>query len=798
MSDAFNQFHELSAADLEYVLNVNKAIQITAITLIPITYILFLNRYGRKTILDCCIICICILDTILLPYTLSQTFTSRLDTVSSTTCSSPIGESIHHAILLGSAAAVTSTSVMRLQLFMHPQNDSIREARRRFSYIQSTTTATTSAQANAARRKAGIVWILVNVVKSAVIGAVLPAVYGMVYVDDGGAGGWRMDGSVEANYTVIGDYGRDWLLHKRESMEARVLYQGGVMIPGFSEAENDGNDTGISLGKLCKLPDAPADLMLAIWIMEVVAQTMVVSWFILNYAMRWVHRQSNGAEVVISFAAQRRGSADAAVPTSPDISRKTALFKYPLMSSALSIRSDANQKSQSNLPNIAPLVSVAYTADEVKSPSRAITLHSVATSNNPTPTIQSPPTAGIQSNESEIQSAVKDSPTPSHPSNRNSQRSSLVQHTPRRRGSETTNLPTHSPTIPIAPYGISSFNSHASILSRPQPQRGSIIKMSGALAASGIFPGKSAPLTSNAHDKFQKSSLSLLEYSSDEIRMLSRTNPALVTSTGPTVRFSGTTPPAENPPTTTSPQGPPGGKTQTGTASRNSTTTITCQSSKTIVSAAAMAHRRCSLERTEDGTPNQTLHSVHAGSPKECPGTFTPQLIDRKNTAPTTITRNYDSHERISRHPNAAGAVVSPVASSLSHYFDDVNYCDMESLVLFILLAMLNIGTWMPWVWMRVYNVSLGVFDGDAEQDNAGASGVSLALASIWMPPVREFIVFLCVVSRHRGLRAMMRWKEPWKDGVDAEMLRRGRDSVGGKKGTETESGTDMKTTKVH
>ncbi|KAI8843310.1 hypothetical protein BJ741DRAFT_590538 [Chytriomyces cf. hyalinus JEL632] len=782
MSDAFIQFHKLTVADLEFVLNVNKAIQITAITLIPIIYILLLKGYGRKTILDYGIICICILDTILLPYTFSQTSTSRLGTISST-CST-IGESIHHAVLLGSASAVTSTAVMRLQLFMHPRSDSMREARRRFSDRQSVTT-TTSAQANASRRKAGIVWILLNVFKSAVIGAVLPAVYGMVYVDEVGAGARRMDVNVEANYTIIGDYGRDWLLHRRGSMEARVLYQGGVMIPSFSDVEND--DTGISLGKLCKLADAPADLMLAMWIMEVIAQIMVVSWFVINYAMRWVHRQSNGAEVVTSWAAQKRGSADATVLESPESGRKTALFKNPLMSSAFSVRSDANQKSQSNLPNVAPLVSVAFTADEVKSPSRVIALHSMGTSNNLISTVQSTPTVATPNNELEVQSTAKDSPNPSQPSNRNSQRSSLVQHTPKRRGSETTYPAYTSTSIPGPTYAITNFNTRASILSRPQPQRGSIIKMSGALAASGIFPGKSAPLTSsNAHDKFHKSSLSLLEYSSDEIRLLSRTNLA-------TVRFSGTSPADQNVPSTF-PHGPvcaPGVKTQTGTASRNSITTVLCQSSKTIVSAAAMAHRRCSIERIEDVTPNQTLHSVHTGSPVECPGTFTAHVIDRKNTA----SNSHD--ERLSRHPTAAGTA-SPVAVSQPHYFDDVNYCDMESLVLYIIFATLNIGTWLPWVWMRTYNASKGAFDVDAVNDNDGASGFSLALASIWMPPLREFILFLCVVLRHRGLRVMMRRTEPWKDGVDAEMLRRGRDSVGGKKGTETGSGTDLKTTKLH
>ncbi|KAJ3243866.1 hypothetical protein HDU78_011696 [Chytriomyces hyalinus] len=732
-----------------------------------------------------------ILDTILLPYTFSQTSTSRLGAVSST-CST-IGESIHHAVLLGSATAVTSTAVMRLQLFMHPRSDSMREARRRFSNRQSTTTAT-SAQANASRRKAGIVWILLNVFKSAVIGAVLPAVYGMVYLDEVGAEARRMDFNMEANYTIIGDYG----MHRRGSMEARVLYQGGVMIPSISDVENNVNDAGISLGKLCKLPDAPADLMLAMWIMEVIAQIMVVSWFVINYAMRWVHRQSNGAEVVASWAAQKRGSGDSTVLESPESGRKTALFKNPLMSSAFSIRSDANQKSQPHLPNVAPLVSVAFTADEVKSPSKAIALHSMGTSNNRISIVQSMPTVASQNNESEVQSTAKDSPNPSQPSNRNSQRSSLVQHTPKRRGSETTCPAYTSTSVPGPAYVITSFNTRASILSRPQPQRGSIIKMSGALAASGVFPGKSAPLTSpNTHDKFLKSSLSLLEYSSDEIRLLSRANPASVASTVPTVRFSGTSPAAENVPSTTPQGGPayaPGVKTQTGTASRNSTTTVLCQSSKSIVSAAAMAHRRCSIERVEDVTPNPTPHSVQTGSPIECPGTFPPHVIDRKNTASM---RHNDSHdERLSRHPTAAGTA-SPVALSQPHALDDVNYCDMESLVLFIIFATLNIGTWLPWVWMRTYNVTKGALDVDAVNDNDGAKGVSLALASIWMPPLREFILFLCVVLRHRGLRVIMRRTEPWKDGVDAEMLRRGRDSAGGKKGTETGSGTDLKTTKL-
>ncbi|KAJ3232352.1 hypothetical protein HDU81_003034 [Chytriomyces hyalinus] len=805
MSDIW--FKGLSASELDSYESLVMAMQITAIALIPMMYILFLYRYGRKTILDYAIMTICLLDTLFIPYNFSRFSLTRSNALTPT-CSAA-SESVYHAVLLGSAAVVTSTVIMRLQLFMHPQTDTFGAARRRFSDRHATTTSVASSvQANTYRRKAGIFCLILNVSKSLLIGAVLPAVYEMVYID--GAGVQRADVTIDANYTVIGDYGRDWLLHRRGRTGERVLYQGGVVLSGFSSADATESNTQLSTGAICKLPDAPANLMLAMWMFEVVTQVMVVLWFATNYAMRWVHRNSNGAEVVLSSAASKRGSGDSAAPVNSEVGSKAPPYKHPLLLSALSLRSDYCQRSQSTLSSGAQgmsLGSVAFTADEANAPPVPILPFSMGIVSSPISTTQSPTAIANQSAALDTTTTPKDSPNQGH--YRNSQRNSVIQHTPKRRGSETM----HNPNNSVPPHNIpATSNTRASILSRPQPQRGSIIKMSGALAASSVVSGKGLsmgpPLSTLMHEKFHKSSASLLEYSSEEIRALSRVNPAAAfSSTGPIVRFSGTTP-ATNPPVANQ-GGIPIPVPSISTPGRNSSI-VSCQSSaisKTIVIAAAVAHRRSSLDPNEEA--GLTLHS-HPQMGASTPDASTmsaphPELhqrsavhaSERKNTTSSSVGGRFDSHERLSRQPTAtiapsAGGATTTIAASHPHF--DITYCDMESLALFILLALLNIGTWLPWILERVDDATQGVQDTGSES----GSGVSLDIASILMAPVREIVLFIWLVSRHRGLRVLMRRGEPWKDRPDTGALRRGRGSVGAKKGTETGSGTDLKTIKIH
>ncbi|KAJ3250292.1 hypothetical protein HDU77_006799 [Chytriomyces hyalinus] len=806
MSDAYIWFKGLSAPELDSYESLVAAMQITAIALIPMMYILFLYRYGRKTILDYAIMTICFLDTLYIPYNFSRFSLARAN-APMPTCSAA-SESVYHAVLLGGAAVVTSTVIMRLQLFMHPQTDTFGAARRRFSDRHATTTSIASSiQANAYRRKTGLFCLILNVSKSILIGAVLPAVYEMVYIDGVGGGVQRADVTIDANYTVIGDYGRDWLLHRRGHTGDRVLYQGGVVLSGFSSADADESAAQLSTGTTCKLPDAPANLMLAMWMFEVVTQVMVVLWFATNYAMRWVHRNSNGAEVVLSSAASKRGSGDSAAPVSSESGSKAP--KHPLLLSALSLRSDFYQRSQSTLSSGAQgtsLGSVAFTADEVNAPPVPILPFSMGIVSSPISTTQSPTAIANQSATLDTTTTPKDSPN--QPLHRSSQRNSVIQHTPKRRGSETI----HNPNNPAPSHNIPvTSNTRTSILSRPQPQRGSIIKMSGALAASSVVSGKGLsmgpPLSTLMHEKFHKSSASLLEYSSEEIRALSRVNPAAAfSSTGPIVRFSGTTPATSQ--SVSNQGGIPIPVPSISTPARNSSI-VSCQSSaisKNIVIAAAVAHRRSSLDPNED--VGLTLHSQpQMGTPDASTMPLPhPELhlrsavhaIERKNTANSSFGGRFDSHERLSRNPtatitpSAAGVATAAIAASHPHF--DITYSDMESLALFILLALLNIGTWLPWILERVFDATQGVHGAESES----GSGVSLAIASILMAPLREIVLFIWLASRHHGLRVLMRRGEPWKDRADTGALRKGRGSVGAKKGTETGSGTDLKTIKIH
>ncbi|KAI8613925.1 hypothetical protein BC830DRAFT_1129901 [Chytriomyces sp. MP71] len=818
MSDAFTLIQGLSPTDSDAVQRINAGLEIVALITIPIIIFLFLWRYGRKTILDYTLMYICAVDTVFLPYVFSRfspSMFSKPASFSPPFSCSIASESVQYAALLGSSAAVTSTAIMRLQIFMHPQSDSFGAARRRFSDRASPpgSRASSQLQANLHRRTMGFIAGALHISKNVLLGALLPALYGVVSVAES-----KTLFVSSINNTVIGDYGND---RKRRDI---IGLQGGVAIYGFSDiASNNASVTTVLpfAAKACKLASAPENLLLAIWFFEIITQTMIVSWFLANYTMKWVHRHSTGAEMVLynPDPATKRGSGDSAsqmiVEDSTDTQKQSLYMKAHTTFSSLNL----SAKSESILNSMmASAHSMPFSIEGGNVPPVPVLSYGLGT-----PTTQVQPTVSFGNSLSDQASSMVPANASMH---RPSQRNSISQ--PKRNSTENgfTALPqTHGVVVP-----------RPSIL-RTQPQRGSIFKASGALAASTahqqklqqyqqqpqqpgatVIGGGIQSLGTPINHVMCRSSTSILS-STDEVRM----NPTMANPLMAQYRMSGGAVPSGAFP------GPVPSISTPPTVSRQDAIRAN------IVNAAAVAHRRTSLETHEynhhaplaGATHLQPQLPHHASQPIDM---IPPQAVasapHKRSFASAQFMRGFNpaasyasnrsrAHSVTTSTPTTAAAVHSrPGANAASLEHDssmrsqapaaaglpeqrhslrvsevvevatmqharrarkDITYSDMESLLWVIFAVVLNSLTWLPWTLAKMEKHSSGT--------------VAVPLVAGVLAPVREFVIFAVVLFRHRGTRVIMGWRVPWKDLV-AEVAMHGTMK---QKGIDNESNQNLK-----
>ncbi|KAJ3019452.1 UNVERIFIED_CONTAM: hypothetical protein HDU68_010656 [Siphonaria sp. JEL0065] len=731
MADAFSLLHNLSASDAAMLSSVNSILEIMAIIMIPITCTLFLHNFGRKTIFDHALLYLCAFDVVLLPYIFVRFSPNTFPRSNAINWScSIISEVVQFATLLGSASAVSSLAITRLQIFMHPESDSFGAARRRFSDRPSTTKGS-QADANLHRRRIGLFAGAFHVVKNVAIGILLPVQYGVVDAS-------QADGVSGFNNTVIGDWGDvsgGTKVKRGISDYSKVLAEeGGVVIFGTGTGLSSTATSGMDI-RVCKLADAPAQLMLALWFCEVAIQLIVVIWFSTNYAMKWVQIHRYGGEVAFNVdIVYKRGSADSNQTEDNAGGVIASTAGKPSNGNLLQAISRISFKSasaiQRSLSSFTSSMSLPMNNNPEDAPPVPVLPHAIMTQS---PTSASP---------TNVEHARQEVPTsPASIRHQTSQRNSIVQSGltvahQKRSASECYHIPSH-----MAEHIVH----RGSIM---KTQRGSIVQMSGVLAASGTvspthfasssngLPGlaphplKQHQLSALAKSNLGKSSTSLLE-SSEDMKIMARYQPNYQTRSyhapGDAVKMS-------------------------------------------IVSAAAVAHKRASIiTNGEEPNTNQLL-SVHSHSQHISQSTID-QSIDITSLGSSPHHRSFASatayamRERnmstIPQTPTIDQAqTISPTTAETGKSQEimptkpkkDVSYSDMESLCWVIMLIGLNIITWLPWVLAKAYTGS-------------NATSTFPFIAGL-LAPLRQIIVFLLVCSRHQGVRKLIFRKVAWKDAL--------------------------------